>query len=876
MGRGKLLFHCLRVILVFALALDPILAQNRRPVEARLRVTVIDQTGAAIPSARVTINKRRQTLTTGKPGEVNFGDLAPGKYQLQIVAEGFAPVTVEDVNVRPGANNLEVKLDVAGVQEEVTVGRDKREAGADPRGAVSAVLTEEQIAQLPDDPEEFEQALRNLAGPGANFRVNGFRGGKLPPKSQIREIRFRTNAYAAESHESSFMNVDIFTKPGLENWHGGFNIGFRDESLNARNAFAPARAAEQNRRFGFEFGGPLWKKRTSMFLSADGVNSYEAKTVFALLPDGLFNDTVRQPWRTLNLNARVEHLSTPTHTSRVEYQRNATRRDNNGVGNFDLQERGYTTDSAERVIRFADSGAVGKKLFNEVRFQAIWQDVDVSSLSDATTIQVLGAFNSGGAQIASSRRSRELELADNLDLPFKKHGMRAGFQLEALSYDSTDLRNQNGAFIFSGLEAFRAGRPTTFKRRSGAGRVAFDQLQFGWYAQDDWRIHKSLTLSFGARHEVQTNLNDRNNFMPRAGFAWSPFKKGNTTIRGGGGIFYDWFAAETYEQALRVNGQQQSDLDIRNPGFPDPFGVGTAVTLPASRIQIDPNLRMPYVSQASIGVEQSLPHNIRLMSQDSYRRGIHQLRGRNVNAPIDGVLPDQSAGVVTQIESSADSFNHLLFVNFNWAKIGKFMIGAAYVLSKTSDETDGALSLPADNFDLRGERGPSQQDTRHRFNILTNFRLTKSLSLSSIFNASSARPYNITTGFDDNKDLSVNDRPAGVGRNSARGAGQWDLSSRLSWGFSFGKKPDNQGMGGPQVRIIRGGADSGEMLGAMGSMPPGPDDKRFRAQFFIQATNLFNHANLIGFSGVRTSPLFGQAVAALPGRRIETGMRFSF
>ena len=876
MGRGKLLFQCLCAILIFAMALGPTLAQNRRPVEARLRVTVVDQTGAAIPNARVTINKRRQTLVTGKPGEVNFGDLAPGKYQLQIVAEGFAPVTVEDVNVRPGPNNLEVKLDVAGVLEEVTVGRDKREAGADPRGAVSAVLTEEQIAQLPDDPEEFEQALRNLAGPGANFRVNGFRGGKLPPKSQIREIRFRTNAYAAESHESSFMNVDIFTKPGLENWHGGFNIGFRDESLNARNAFAPARAAEQNRRFGFEFGGPLWKKRTSMFLSADGVNSYEAKTVFALLPDGLFNDTVRQPWRTLNLNARVEHLSTPTHTSRVEYQRNATRRDNNGVGNFDLLERGYTTDSAERVIRFADSGAVGKKLFNEVRFQAIWQDVGISSLSDATTIQVLGAFSSGGAQIASSRRSRELELADNLDLPFKKHGMRAGFQLEALSYDSTDLRNQNGAFIFSGLEAFRAGRPTTFKRRSGAGRVAFDQFQFGWYAQDDWRIHKSLTLSFGARHEVQTNLNDRNNFMPRAGFAWSPFKKGNTTIRGGGGIFYDWFAAETYEQALRVNGQQQSDLDIRNPGFPDPFGVGTAVTLPASRIQIDPNLRMPYVSQASIGFEQSLPHNIRLMSQYSYRHGTHQLRGRNVNAPIDGVLPDQNAGVVTQIESSADSFNHLLFVNFNWAKIGKFMIGAGYVLSKTSDETDGALSLPADNFDLRGERGPSQQDTRHRFNILTNFRLTKSLSLSSIFNASSARPYNITTGFDDNKDLSVNDRPAGVGRNSARGAGQWDLSSRLSWGFSFGKKPDNQGMGGPQVRIIRGGADSGEMLGAMGSMPSGPDDKRFRAQFFIQATNLFNHANLIGFSGVRTSPFFGQAVAALPGRRIETGMRFSF
>src|SRR5262245_57712436 len=110
MGRGKLLFQCLSATLVFVMALDTALAQNRRPVEARLRVTVVDQTGAAIPNARVTINKRQQTLTTGKLGEVNFGDLAPGKYQLQVASEGFTPITVEDVNVRPGANKIEVKL----------------------------------------------------------------------------------------------------------------------------------------------------------------------------------------------------------------------------------------------------------------------------------------------------------------------------------------------------------------------------------------------------------------------------------------------------------------------------------------------------------------------------------------------------------------------------------------------------------------------------------------------------------------------------------------------------------------------------------------------------------------------------------------------
>jgi hypothetical protein len=605
------------------------------------------------------------------------------------------------------------------------------------------------------------------------------------------------------------------------------------------------------------------------------VNSYEAKTIVSALPTGNYFDQIRQPWKTLNLDARIEHLLTNTHTARAEYQRNATRRDNNGVGNYDLPERGYTTDLAEHIFRLADSGSFGKKLFNEFRFQARWQDVDINSLSNTQTIQVLNAFNQGGAQVTSSRSTRELEIADNLDFAVKKHAMRFGAQLEAFTFNSNELRNQNGTFIFSSLDKFRTGQPTTYTRRSGAGAVNFDQYQFGWFAQDDWRVVKSLTLSFGLRHEAQTNLDDKNNFMPRFGFAWSPFKNGKTTIRGGAGIFNDWFGADTLEQALRVNGQQQRDLVIQDPGFPDPFSGGTAVTLPPSRIQVEPDLRMPYVAQASVGVERELKQGLRFMSQYFYRHGVHQLRGRNINAPVNRVRPDPTAGNITEIESSANSFNHTWMVNMNWMKMGKFMIGANYVLSKTTDETDSALSLPVNNFDLRAERGPSLQDTRHRLFLLSNFTLPKGLRLNSIFQAASATPYNITTGSDDNRDSIINDRPAGVIRNSARGAGRWDMSSRLAWGFSFGKSPESQGGGGPQVRVIRGSADSGEMLGGMPSLP-GANQKRYRTEFFVQATNIFNHANPIGFSGVQTSPFFGQPTAALPGRRIETGMRFSF
>ena len=55
---------------------------------------------------------------------------------------------------------------------------------------------------------------------------------------------------------------------------------------------------------------------------------------------------------------------------------------------------------------------------------------------------------------------------------------------------------------------------------------------------------------------------------------WSPFKSGKTTVRAGGGIFYDWLEADVYEQTLRVDGVRQQDLVVRIPGYPDPFDGG--------------------------------------------------------------------------------------------------------------------------------------------------------------------------------------------------------------------------------------------------------------------------------------------------------------
>ncbi|NOT60615.1 MAG: TonB-dependent receptor, partial [Acidobacteria bacterium] len=702
------------------------------------------------------------------------------------------------------------------------------------------------------------------------------RGGKLPPKNQIQTMRFRTNQFAAENHEANHAFVDIQTKPGLGTWHGSLNGGFRDESLNARNAFAPFRGPEQTRRMGFDIGGPLWKGRNSLTLSADALNAYDTQTIVAALPNGAFRDVLRRPLRTLNLTARGEHLLTPLSTLRGEYQRNATRRDNLGAGNFDLAERGVHSDSVNHVARLANAATIGKLFFNEWRAQFDWQSIEMNSLSQAQTIQVLNAFTSGGAQLDSARCVRGFELADNLDIATKKHALRVGAQIERFNVNADERRNLNGTFIFSSLADFRAARPLTYSQRSGAGQLAFTQWQTGWYAQDDWRMKKSFTLSYGVRHEWQTKLADRNNWSPRLGFAWSPSKSGKTTIRGGAAVFYGWFDTMTLEQALRVNGQQQRDLVVLNPGFPDPLSGGMQRSLPPSRITLASNLRLPESWVASAGLEHELRPQMRLNARYSLRRDLYQLRGRNINAPdVTGTRPDPLTGNLTQVESSARGTSHNFNVGLNWMKVGKYMLMANYTLAKAVNESDSPFALPVNSFDLHAERGPSLNDIRHRLMLFGNYSLPSNFRISTILYTQSAPPYNVTTGFDDNRDGIVNDRPLNARRNSARAASMFEMSSRVSWGFGFGKPPEQSG--GPQARMVRlEGGDSGSMLGGLSGLPGGAASKRYQMELFVQASNLLNNVNRAGFTGVQSSPFFGHATSAAAGRRFETGLRFSF
>jgi len=163
-----------------------------------------------------------------------------------------------------------------------------------------------------------------------------------------------------------------------------------------------------------------------------------------------------------------------------------------------------------------------------------------------------------------------------------------------------------------------------------------------------------------------------------------------------------------------------------------------------------------------LNVERQLPKGMTLLAGYFYQQGAHLFRGRNINAPLPGGgRPDPDSGNVVLLESSARSLGQGFDLTWNSGATKPMSWMVRYSFAKRINEADGPLCLPDNNFDLRAERGPASDDVRHRFAITTGLQLCKGWRLTPTFFYSSARPYNITTGRDDNDDTVFTDRPVG-------------------------------------------------------------------------------------------------------------------
>ena len=214
-----------------------------------LRGVVSDELGATIVGATVTITDVagvEKTAITNGEGAYTIAGLAPGKYTVKAAAPGFA--ISDEVSVDLGAGQretLDVTLKVTIEEQKVTIAAEPPLSTESTSNANQTLITGKDLDALPDDPDELAAALQALAGPsvgpnGGQIFVDGFSGGRLPPKESIREIRINQNPFAAENDQPSG-RIDILTRPGTDKLRGSMFLNFQDESLNSRNPFARAR-----------------------------------------------------------------------------------------------------------------------------------------------------------------------------------------------------------------------------------------------------------------------------------------------------------------------------------------------------------------------------------------------------------------------------------------------------------------------------------------------------------------------------------------------------------------------------------------------------------------------------------------------------------
>jgi hypothetical protein len=811
-----------RSLFSFLILFSPMGTLQAQTPTGGLSGVVTDPSGGVIAKAAVRLispSGASLDIATNKDGVYEFKGLTLGKYTLKAVAKGFALFTKEDIQIVAGqVQKFNVGLTIQIEEQKVEVTDSPTKLDVDPSNNASmVVLKGKDLEALSDDPDELQSELQALAGPsagpnGGQIYIDGFTGGTLPPKASIREIRINQNPFSAEYDRLGYGRVEIFTKPGTDQFHGQLFLTGNTAGLNSRNPFERIHAGTappgyHSTQFSANVGGPLVSKKASFFFNIERRNIDELSvvsaqivdpTTFAIVP---FSDAVNNPRMRTNLSPRIDYQVSTNNSLTVRYQFERENETNNGVGQFDLPSLAFNQVNTEHQLQFSDTQIVNAKTINETRFRFVRETSGQTPQNTTPTISVQGAFTDGGNGGGLSNDTLDrYELQNYTSMSLGKHFLKFGARLRA-NRDSNESRsNFNGRFNFSGIQAFQVtvqglaqgqslaqiiaagGGASQYSITTGTAVADVTYIDAGPYFQDDWRIKPNITFSYGLRFESQNNIGDHADFAPRIGLAWgldgSGKKPPKTVLRAGFGIFYDRFGYDLVLQQQRLNNITQQQFIVANPQFylantPSPSQLATMSSVAPTLYQPNSNLRTPYTLQTGLTLERQLTKSANLSVTYLNARGVHQFFTENINAPICTIFPCDPTDTVHNkrpIPNNPDNVyqyqpegvfkQNQLIINSSVRMGTKLSLFGYYTLNYAKSDAAGAGTFPSTRNDISLDFGRAAFDVRHRIFFGGTVGLPYNFRVSPFLVAQSGVPFNITTGQDLNGDSIFNDRPA--------------------------------------------------------------------------------------------------------------------
>jgi hypothetical protein len=580
---------------------------------SELRGRAVDQQGGALPGVTVVVTNQdngtfRETVS-GADGAFLMSGMTPGTYEVRAELTGFKKYQSRDVRLEVGRSALiEIRLEIGAIAESVTVTGEAPLVDTSSK-AVGGNVSAREFVDLPSFNRNFAsylalvpgvvatvstttfgadsinvagQNVRNvnytMDGSNNNDAFNGGNGGAQArmPVEAVQEFQLLTSQFDAEFGMASGGVVNSVSKQGTNQFHGSAFMFYQDQNLTTRDHFAKRggfdKPETQQQQWGGTLGGPIVQNRMHFFGSLERiVLDGGVTTNIPSRPD--LERTDFEKTRVWNTYLRADHQINAANTWGVRWLRETSPQpiqinaENHTVSRYEAE-----TDVDYTLVGNLSS-IFGSNKVNTFRVSAVKEDVFFGNplFNDgADQRSLLPTLNHlAFSDQQSPRANRRLDLAYGVDnifawfLPGKwggDHDLKVGMSYMYSSLRVQDFGNLNGTFTIPSDLTFNAANPRTYPERL-AIRVG-NPLDFymkghflGGFIQDKWRPSNRLTVSVGARYDLEltrtpNQLNplypagssdypiDANNVAPRIGFTYAMDDESRSAIRGGFGVFY--------------------------------------------------------------------------------------------------------------------------------------------------------------------------------------------------------------------------------------------------------------------------------------------------------------------------------------------------
>ncbi len=850
-------------------AADGLAVSEARGLASAVSGVLLDPSGAAIPKAQVSLSNNKgevlRRTATDAEGAFHLDNVAAGKYTLEFHADGFRDTRVESlisakrvplrvvmpISVETETLTVATGVDVPIVSTETS---DNQNANAIDRNALDRVPVFDQdyittMSRFLDD---------NATGTnGVSLVVNGIEAnGPGVTPSAVQEVKINNNPYSARFSRPGRARLEIVTKSGSPNYHGSLNFMTRDSVFDASNAFATEKPPESRQYYEGSVTGPLGhSKKTSFLLALDedildqqAIVDVNAIAAAESLGFGPIAQTVANPTHHFFGSGRVFHGLDNGDQFWIGYSYEHRSSQNSNVGGTILPSAATDLHFLEHEINVSYLHQFSPHWLNQTRFLVGHFDNSTVSVLPQAQIAVSGLFTAGGAQADTRRTEYHFDGTDFATYANGKHQLSFGIDIPDMSRRGLDdFTNRQGTYTFESAANYTANTPATYLVQTGQGHVTFLEKVICAFVEDDIRVRRNLSVYLGMRYYWQNYFHDEpHNFAPRISFAYAPSARSSTVIRGGFGVFYDRTGPSPIGDLLHFNGVNLLRFIVDPPYVSYPINPVVLSQIPTSVVTLDPRTRIPYALQYSIGAEHQVTSKSTLSAVYIGNRGIDVFRSIDANAPVliagNYVRPDPNLGQNRQMQSQGYLKGNALELTFRGKPTKYFSGQIQYTLSHTFNNTSGITFFPENSYDAAADWGRSDNDRLHKFDLLASSQPTRFFTLGVGLSLYAGKPVNITTGGDNNHDGILNDRPAGVPRNTLPGPGLIDLDLNVSHDF-------------PLTRAKK-------------------ESRVFTVS--LNAFNALNHPNYVTYIGTQSSPLFGKPVAAQPPRRIQLDLQFKF